>query len=366
MEPLNEDLTKKVLEENLREKERFENTKVVGGVIGQSGAGKSSLINAIFGEHLCDTGTVETTAEKCGPFEKNGVSFYDLPGCGTTKFPKEDYVSQMELKSFDFLILVTSNRFYENDLFLINEVNKLNKPIFIVRTKIDQAIDDGKFNHPKKDMQQTISECFLDIEQCIAEVKHNGIYLVSSRQPAKFDLGKLINNIHESLNKIKRQKFLAEAFIANEEILIKKRKIAKKIVLWYSSMAGLNGLNPVIGLDIATDITILLKMNKDVLRVYNLDEDSIDFVEQYGGSASLVNSLRSFAQKFLSKELLLIALKKYAPQITVKTISKYIPIIGQLTSVSASFGLCMFYGNKMIKDCEEKAQNVLNEFAATE
>lgn len=345
---------------NLRsDGEKFRNTKVVGGVIGQSGAGKSSLINAIFGEFLCDTGTVETTEEKCGPFEKNGVSFYDLPGCGTTKFPKEDYVSQMGLNSFDFLILVTSNRFYENDLFLINEVNNLNKPIFIVRTKIDQAIEDGKFNHPKKDKQQTISECILDIEQSITQVNHDGIYLVSSRHPSQFDLGKLINNIYEKLNKIKSLKFLSEAFIANEEILMKKRKVANKIVLWASAAIGINGLNPIPGLDISADIALLMNINKQILRVYNLDEDSIDFLENYGIKASVLSSLKSFAQKYLSKELILIALKKYAPQITAKTIAKYIPGIGQISAVALGFGLSVYFGKQMISDCEKTIKNVL-------
>src|SRR5690606_16799427 len=71
----------------------------------------------------------------CAVIDQSGTGkSFDLPGCGTEKFPTEHYVDRMGLKFFDILILVTANRFYENDLFLINEATKLNKPIYIVRT----------------------------------------------------------------------------------------------------------------------------------------------------------------------------------------------------------------------------------------
>jgi GTP-binding protein EngB required for normal cell division/uncharacterized protein (DUF697 family) len=341
---------------------KYRNTTVSGAVIGQSGSGKSSLINAIVGEELCDTGTGETTFEKNGPYSKNGVSFFDLPGCGTKNFPREEYVEKMGLSSFDFLILVTSNRFYENDLFLIEEVKKFKKPIFIVRTKIDQSIVDGEFNKPRKTEQETLSMCLYDLEQYLTEVKHFGIYLTSSRQPTKFDLGKLITNISDNLTSLKRDKFIAEAFISNEEILLKKRKIADKLVLWLSAGAGVNGLNPIPGVDIVADLAILMKMNKEILKIYGLDEESIKFLERHGVKATVLSSIKAFAQKYLSKELVLIALKKYAPQITAKTITKYIPIIGQVTSVTIAFALSVYFGKNMINDCEAEAKIILEEF----
>jgi hypothetical protein len=72
--------------------------------------------------------------------------------------------------------------------------------------------------------------------------------------------------------------------------------------------------------------------------------------------------VKAFAQKYLSKELVLIALKKYAPQITAKTITKYIPIIGQVTSVTIAFALSVYFGKNMINDCETQAKIILEEF----
>jgi small GTP-binding protein len=344
-----------------REFDEFNNATVKCAMIGQSGSGKSTLINTIFGENICNTGTVETTLKKSGPFEKDGVSFFDLPGCGTVKFPKETYIEEMDLKSFDFIILVTANRFYENDLFLIQEMDKIKKPIYIVRTKIDQAINEGEFNHPKKSEYEVLSECLFDLEKYLTTVSHFGIYLISARQPSKFDLGKLLLNISKNLTNVKKQKFIAEIFISNEEILKAKREIAEKIVNWSSVLSGANGLNPIPGLDIAADLGVIISMNKKILKIFGLDEDSIKFLEKFGTLAGTVLSIKGFAAQFLSKELVVLSLKKYIPQIAGKQFAKFFPIVGQITSVIISAGLTKYLGTVTVNSCEIQAKEILND-----
>lgn len=63
-------------------------------------------------------------------------------GCGTDKFPKDSYINRFNLLAYDILIIVTSNRLYENDTFLYKELVRHGKKVFIVRTKIDLAIQD--------------------------------------------------------------------------------------------------------------------------------------------------------------------------------------------------------------------------------
>ena len=49
------------LEKFKEELENFKKTKVKCRIIGRSGTGKSSLINAIVGEKIADVGVTETT-----------------------------------------------------------------------------------------------------------------------------------------------------------------------------------------------------------------------------------------------------------------------------------------------------------------
>ena len=126
--------------------EEFQKTQVRCGLIGPSGSGKSSLINAIAGERVASVGVVETTND---PLEisHRGITFVDLPGCGTRRWPKDTYVERLNLADYDCFLLVTAQRFYENDAYLFHQLRALGKACFVVRNMIDRAIEDGCHDH---------------------------------------------------------------------------------------------------------------------------------------------------------------------------------------------------------------------------
>lgn len=267
----------------------------------------------------------------------------------------------MKLNTFVCLILVTANRFYENDRFLIQEANKFEIPIFIVRTKIDQSISDGKHDFPIKEEKDVINICFHEIESSIKDLNTNGIFLVSSRKPGEFDLPILLEKIAKSLDSIKRKKFISQIFGASEEIIEEKKKIAKRVVKFYSSGAALNGLNPIPGLDLALDLGLIIKMNQEILKIFNLDEESIEYLKYLKISYPTINYIQKFAVNIIQKETILILLKKYAPQLATKQLTKYIPFFGQAISATIGFVLTMYFGEKTIKECAEKAKEILTQ-----
>src|SRR5699024_2957671 len=86
-----------------------ENAQIRIGIIGDSGTGKSSLINAIAGKYVAETGATETTNEPQEITLENGqVTFVDLPGCGTRKWPLKNYVHRLSLESYDAFLLVNN------------------------------------------------------------------------------------------------------------------------------------------------------------------------------------------------------------------------------------------------------------------
>jgi GTP-binding protein EngB required for normal cell division len=76
--------------EKIRRKlEEDKATKVRVALFGQPGAGKSSLINKITGKkNLAQAGVETDKTTKAKEYEANGLIFVDLPGYGTTGFPK--------------------------------------------------------------------------------------------------------------------------------------------------------------------------------------------------------------------------------------------------------------------------------------
>ncbi|XP_053373729.1 T-cell-specific guanine nucleotide triphosphate-binding protein 2-like isoform X2 [Mercenaria mercenaria] len=124
-------------------------------VIGNSGVGKSSYINALLGLSADDkgaapVGVVETTVTLT-PFSHPGnknLTLWDLPGVGTPNFPKDGYLQKINFKKYDFFLVLTATRFTENDIWLAQKIRDLGKKFYLIRTKIDMDISNDKKAHP--------------------------------------------------------------------------------------------------------------------------------------------------------------------------------------------------------------------------
>jgi len=336
--------------------ESYNNAKIKCGIIGRSGTGKSSLINAIAGEEITEVGEIETTMDINEPIELNGLLFFDLPGCSTTQFPKEKYIEEFEIKDFDFVILVTADRFYEDDLFLIKELIKNKKPVFAVRTKIDFSIERGLKRGIKA--EDTFKKIYDNIKENLKGNKVKGIYLTSADHPKEYDFSKLLEDIFFSLNSFKKERFIADINITSHRILEEKKRIAEKIVLRYSALAAANGLNPIPGLDISVDLALMLKMSKEVQTIYGLNKEQQEFNIQFldKKSAKFIASIvLQYSTKYGGREAIMLLLKRVSSTIVTKTASKWVPFVGQAIAAGIGFKMTSWIGKDMIKDADEIA-----------
>jgi len=343
--------------------ENFKKTKIKCGIIGRSGTGKSSLINAIVGEEIAEVGEVETTMTIGEPIEHKGLLFYDLPGCSTAKFPKENYIDYFGITDFDCVILVTSDRFYEDDLFLIDELTKINKPVFAVRTKIDFSIDRALRRDIPAD--ETYKTVYSNLEKNLKGYRLKGIYLTSADFPQEYDLSRLLDDIYTSLGDLKKERFIADINITSEKILYEKRTVSEKLVFRYSALAAANGLNPIPGLDVSVDLGLLLKMGNDIKDIYGLNEEQQKFNSEFLGSnkAKLIaGKALQFATKYVGKEAIMILLKRAGVTVATKTASKWIPFVGQAIAAGIGYKMTSSIGDDMIDDAEKIAKETFDAF----
>ncbi len=349
------------LERLAKELQDYQNATIKCGIIGRSGTGKSSLINAIAGKKIADVDEIESTKSISEPHNYNGLQIYDLPGASTENFPKETYLRDMKIQDLDCVIFVTADRFYEEDKFLIKEINKISVPIFLVRSKMDISVSQAKKRNIEE--AETLTKIFNNIRESVLDCKYKGIYLTSSEYPTKYDLGKLLTDMSKNLSGIKKDKFFSAVSVSSQDILDEKQKVAEKLVIGYSALAAANGLNPIPGLDISVDVSLLLKMTNDIANIFGLTKDNLKMLENLTGSSKmklLTGKAGQFLVKFGSKEAIMILLKRYVAAETTKVISKWIPFVGQALSASIGYLLTSNMGKEILKDARLLAQELFD------
>ena len=153
---------------------------------GPSGSGKSSLINQLRGFTPKDrgnplyaaVGVTETTTEiQSYAFPSNpNLQVYDLPGAGEQKFPIKEYPDRMKFGNYDAFVLITKDRFTENDKRLAMMIQTTyNKPFFFCRSKMDatmkEAADDQGADFDAEATEKEVRDnCAAELDDRAKEV----------------------------------------------------------------------------------------------------------------------------------------------------------------------------------------------------
>lgn len=111
-------------------------------VCGESGRGKSTLINALL-RAVGKDGTAETgglgevTREATRYAITSTLAVVDVPGCGTVAVPTSEYITRFHLRLFDAVVLVTAGRLSANDVLLYRCLQAGGISRLVVRNKMD-------------------------------------------------------------------------------------------------------------------------------------------------------------------------------------------------------------------------------------
>jgi GTP-binding protein EngB required for normal cell division len=349
--------------------ERFEETEVKCGLVGPSGSGKSSLINAIFGEKVAAVGVVETTAA-AQEFRHGarGLILVDLPGVGTANWPRDTYIERLGLLAYDCFLIVTAERFTENDLHLHRELTSRGKPCFLLRNKFDRALEDA-LHDSGLDEEQVRRQIEHDIRANLQPASPARLYLTSARHPARYDLGALLDDIAAALSGLKQARFIADMAAYSTGALKKKREVALELMPLYAGLAAANGLNPVPGLDIAADVALLVKMGNRIAEIYGLTSQHFEYVRRLVSPQALpgvMAKVTQFAAKYLVREGIIALLRTFAKKTAARSTSKWLPLVGPLISAGLGWRATFTLGEQMLDEAEALALEILAEVLGRE
>lgn len=349
------------LREIFQRKDEYEKTRVRIGIIGESGSGKSSMINAICGEYIAPVGVVETTKEPQAFEVPNSiVTYFDLPGCGTERWPAKTYVEDLNLLTdYDAFIFVNRGRILQHDQALYRELTEGGRTVFIARNFFDAAINGelGKPEDLRRDESQLRNQIVQDFRKQF-DSPHARVFLTATTPGAPtFELPALQEALIDELNTIhefKAMRFAASTKAYTREMLDHKTAVAKKIVHLYAATAAAASAVPIPGVGIAADISTVIAMNLQVANCFNIDVESDD-----PRVMTTVGPLLSGLQSYMSREGVILLLKPMAGRSFLKESSKFIPIFGSAVAAATSAGMVEFLGRQAIRDFHKAASAIL-------
>nr|XP_056702329.1 interferon-inducible GTPase 5-like [Euleptes europaea] len=362
----------KVADETRNELKALKNAKLDIALTGASGAGKSSLVNALrnmsdYEEGAAQTGVMQPSMDIRGyphPSFPN-VTLWDLPGTGTPGFKPKDYLKKVNFNQYDFFIIVASERFSENDVLLAQEIKKIQKKYYYVRSKMDLCMDSERRrpNFSEKKTLEKVKDYYCKNLRMAGE-PFPRVFLISRWYLNMYDFPLLQETLENELDDLKKNALLMALPVFSRAILNKK-KAAMEALIWKLAIVSCAfGVVPVPGLSLACDISILVGALLHFYKVFGLDEDSLRRVAkqvrkdyQVLKSAIKKSPMSSeitpeFVIGLLSKSLLCGTL------MVLELVFDFVPVLGSLVGGGSSFVTTFYMLKNFLKDIVEDAENV--------
>lgn len=121
---------------------------------------------------------------------------------------------------------------------------------------------------------------------------------------------------------------------------------------------------PLPGLDIATDVGLLLQLIPEISRQFGLAPEQLERLKpnrRVLAYKAIVAFGGALIGRVVTHQLVVATLKSVGLRVTVKQAAKYLPIAGQALSAVLSFSAMRYVGVQHINDCARVAAQVLNE-----
>uniref|UniRef100_A0A3Q3FI29 Interferon-inducible GTPase 5-like n=1 Tax=Labrus bergylta TaxID=56723 RepID=A0A3Q3FI29_9LABR len=321
-------------------------------ITGESCSGKSTFVNAFRGidnrdEKAAPTGTTETTME-VNPYphpNHPNVTFWDLPGIGTTKFPADKYMKHVGFEKFDFFIIVSSDRFKENDVRLAKEIQRMEKKFYFVRSKIDNSMRDEERTQRDFNKERSLKKIKDNCIQCLQEqgLKSPQVFLVSSFDLQLYDFHLLEETLERELPEHKRDAFLFAMPNISREIINKKKKALHSKIKYFATLSSAVAGVLIPGLSIAVDIGLLVGVVKQYVYKFGLDIKSLQSLANRAGVPLKELKEATISPLTATQVTPPIVMKVFAQspnQITLKAVeegTRFIPIFGIPTAMALSY-----------------------------
>lgn len=334
-------------------------------IIGNTGVGKSSLVNAVFGSQRADVGLGLPVTRGVRYYADDSFGMWDFEGfeIGSEKSPAETLHSHLQtiaqcpadqqISVVWYCVLHNSDRLTPPDIEMIRELDRAGLPVVLVLTKVEWTKHpiSGKYRAPEgtERFREWLENPYSGAESIDLPVRHVALTSAVSRdgKGTGHGLGDLVAKTLELVPADTQDSFR----IAQRLNLPWKRELSRKVMLASSTAAGAAAATPIPAADAATLAPIQMTMMGRIAFIYDLELKTM-------ASPSVLGQLAS----------------QLSGQALARSFIKIIPVAGIVLNASVASAITAAAGEGWMRLCEKvhtgeidlsQVEEVISEFAPT-
>lgn len=286
-------------------------------VAGITGTGKSTLINAVFGENTAKTGSGRPVTERIDEYgsDADKIHIWDTVGLELDSAKTKESIASIRatiaskntskdlydrIHAIWYCINSGSKRYQGAELDFIKQLHDIGVPFIIVLTQCSGAEEEvDAFEATIREINSSMGLSDIDIVQVLAQdVKFRGM-------PEPIPAFGLDNLVETTLNKL--PSFIKNGFIAAQRVSqVEKRKACEDIIFEYVDLARMGFWDKVPIINVFTADNKITKMFIKIGKLYNTilpDSDTQKMIKDLGhidienGFFGLINPTRKYDKK---------------------------------------------------------------------
>ncbi|XP_043541404.1 interferon-inducible GTPase 5-like [Chiloscyllium plagiosum] len=337
--------------------EKFEWVVLQIAVTGEPTSGTSSFINSLRCVPDNEMGAAPTGVSVTVPTvykfpNNNTLEIWQLPGTGAPGFQAAKYLKRVNFDQYDLLLILSADRFTENNLSLAEAVRKREKKVYFVCTETDSD-PPGAEQH-----KATLSDPNLT-----QKVEPPNVYRVSGWKLEKYDFGNLLLTLAGDLSGVKKRAFLFAVPSVTAEIIEQKKVLMMNEIQKLALKSAVAAVLSIPGLSDACDITQLVSALSSYRKAFGLDEDSLRRLAKRVGKTPEV--LRSVVRSTFGLEVTANVVKKKVVKTAgsgrlLATFLNFVPVVGQMGSATLTYNHTFTMLETAVREMAEDSKRLLH------
>lgn len=136
------------------------------------------------------------------------------------------------------------------------------------------------------------------------------------------------------------------------------KQSCRSMVTKSSSLSAGTAVIPIPGLDIGSDVAILMRLIPKINQKFGLTPEQIENLDTESKlfvMTVISNTGSKMAGKYITKTLIMTLLSRMGVKVASKGVAKFVPFVGSAVAGGISFSAMKYMGNRHIEDCYQIA-----------